>query len=535
MNPLDYQWIFVLGIIFAFLDAYGIGANDVANSFATSVGSRSLTIGQACGIAIFTELGGAILLGAETAETVKNGIIQISLFKDIPEVLMLGFLCALVGSSFWVISASKWGFPVSTTHSIVGAIGGVGIAAFGTGSIAWDKVKDILISWIVSPGVAAVLASIIYLVTKHTVMKHPDSLERGLFAIPFYFMFSLSISAFYVVLKAPKGIDISKTVNQTPAKIGQALGITFGFGIVLVGLFCYVFLVPYLRRVLVKEEDLKLKHLLMPWVGEQPKNLNLNKRLALGADHSGLKLTEDFAVDSDAQTVDLEKNQAQGSETEDSEPKTFMEKFKAHPLVELATRGVTMDVASAQSHHVKGVHERAVRFDNKTEYLYSFLQVCTAAFASFAHGSNDVANAAGPLSAIVSIYNSGKIPASKVGIPFWILAFMGVAIDLGLVLYGYNIMRVLGNNITYHSPSRGFSMELGAALTVITASFLGLPVSTTHCITGATVGVGLCNGEFHAVNWKIVSWAAFSWVITLPVAGGIAGLLFKLLVSSPHL
>jgi sodium-dependent phosphate transporter len=198
------------------------------------------------------------------------------------------------------------------------------------------------------------------------------------------------------------------------------------------------------------------------------------------------------------------------------------------------TKGVTIDVASAQSNHVQKIHEKAIKFDDKTEYLYSYLQVCTAAFASFAHGSNDVANAAGPLSGIIQIYQNGTLPKDKVPVPFWLLAFMGISIDLGLILYGYNVMRNLGNNITYHSPTRGFSMELGAAVTVITASFFGLPVSTTHCITGSTIAVGLCNGEFGAINWSIVSWALFSWILTLPIAGLISGGIFKLLISAPH-
>ncbi|KAI8913191.1 phosphate-repressible phosphate permease [Gorgonomyces haynaldii] len=509
MEPYSYQFILILGAIFAFLDAYGIGANDVANSFATSVGSRSLTLWQACTIAIFTEFGGAVLLGAETTDTIKNSIIKVDLFKGQPEILMLGFMCALVGSSFWVIMSSKWGFPVSTTHSIVGAICGIGLAQFGWDSLDKPTLTNIVISWFSSPGIAGVVAAIIYLVTKYTVMNHSNSLERGLIAIPFYFWFTLTLMLFYVILKAPKGIDISKAKNQTPDQIGLALGLTFGLG-VFIAILTRVLLVPYFRRLLVDEEDLKWYHVFYtPFVPKQPKSTTLNQKLALGADHSGIY--EDEKV------------------TKDDTPPS-----KLQQAYEYVTRGLFMDVASAQSEHVKGVHEKAVKYENKTEYLYSFLQVCTAAFASFAHGSNDVANAAGPFSGIVRIYETGQLPGKSVPVPFWLLASMGLAIDAGLILYGFNIMRVLGNNITYHSPSRGFSMELGAALTVITASFLGLPVSTTHCITGATVGVGLCNGELRAINWRVVAWCLFSWIVTLPVAGGIAGGLFLLITRSPR-
>ena len=195
-----------------------------------------------------------------------------------------------------------------------------------------------------------------------------------------------------------------------------------------------------------------------------------------------------------------------------------------------------MDVASHQGdQQIKALHDDAVKYCSQTEYLYSFLQIATSAFASFAHGSNDVSNAVGPISAIYSIWSTGEVPGSKTSVPIWILAYGGVAIDLGLFFLGFCVMRNLGNNLTYHSPSRGFSMELGAALTVITASFLGVPVSTTHCITGATVGVGLCSGKLKSINWKMIGWTMFSWLLTLPIVGLIAGGLNYIFLNSPKL
>ena len=341
----------------------------------------------------------------------------------------------MVGSSLWVLFASKYGLPVSTSHSIVGAVAGAGIAAFGIKILVWGSLTKILISWVASPGIAALLGALLYGITNYTVLSHENSLERGLVAIPFYFMFSISICIFYVVLKAPKGIDISKAKNQTPALIGTALGITFGVGIVAVGLFCYLCLVPYLRRKLVGEEDLKWYHAFYtPLVSKQPTNKNLQEMLDRGANHD-----QPASEDSENVTIHGNKN---------PEVKTFAQKTYIY-----LTRGLFMDVASAQSDHVKGVHQHAIKHESKTEYLYSFLQVCTAAFASFAHGSNDVANAAGPLSAIFSIYETGVIPGgkdalnsekSKVAIPLWILALMAFAIDAGLILYGFKVMRNLG-------------------------------------------------------------------------------------------
>ena len=171
MEPYTYTWLFGIGIVLAFADAWGIGSNDVANSFATSVGSGSLTFKQAVGIAIFTELGGAILLGAGVADTIKNKIISISDFADAPEALMLAFVCALAGSALWVNSATHWGLPVSTTHSIVGAVAGVGIAAFGVNTVdwSWKGMGQIIASWFISPVVAGIFASIVYLLTKYGV------------------------------------------------------------------------------------------------------------------------------------------------------------------------------------------------------------------------------------------------------------------------------------------------------------------------------------------------------------------------------
>jgi solute carrier family 20 (sodium-dependent phosphate transporter) len=204
-------------------------------------------------------------------------------------------------------------------------------------------------------------------------------------------------------------------------------------------------------------------------------------------------------------------------------------------------RGVDRDVVDEQLHGKKSfltgditkIHAHTAHFDNKTEHLYSFLQVLTAAVASFAHGSNDVSNAIGPLSAIFLIWNTAEL-SSKSPVPVWVLAYGGVAIVIGLWTYGYNIMRNLGNRLTLHSPSRGFSMELGSAITVILATRLGLPISTTQCITGATVGVGLTSGTWRSINWRMVAWIYMGWIITLPIAGIVAGCLLGIIINAPR-
>jgi PiT family inorganic phosphate transporter/sodium-dependent phosphate transporter len=204
-----------------------------------------------------------------------------------------------------------------------------------------------------------------------------------------------------------------------------------------------------------------------------------------------------------------------------------------------ALHGVEQDVVDQQSHRdflsgdIEKVHATGEHFDNRAEYTYSFLQIMTASTASFAHGANDVSNAIGPYTTIYFIWSTAKI-STKVPVPLWILAFGGAGIVVGLWTYGYNIMRALGNKITLHSPSRGFSMELGAVLTIIMATKLALPVSTTQCITGATVGVGLCNGTWRTINWRMVAWIYMGWFITLPCAALISGCLMGIMLNAPR-
>jgi phosphate/sulfate permease len=185
------------------------------------------------------------------------------------------------------------------------------------------------------------------------------------------------------------------------------------------------------------------------------------------------------------------------------------------------------------SGNIERTHAFSEHFENKTEYLFSFLQVLTAGTASFAHGSNDVANAMGPLSTIYYVWTKNNLK-TKSDVPIWVLVFGGLSIDVGLWTYGYNIMRNLGNRITLMSPSRGFSMELGAALTVVMATRLALPISTTQCISGATVAVGLCTGDLRSINWRMVAWIYLGWIVTLPLTGIVSGCLMGIIINAPR-
>jgi phosphate/sulfate permease len=502
MQPYDFVWLFVLAIILAFCDGFGIGANDVANSFSTSVSSKSLTLKQACAIAVFSEFLGAFLLGAQTADTIRSKILNLKLFVPNPALLMLAMTCALFGSATWTIVASKFGWPVSTTHSIVGAVIGTGIASFGTKSVDWTYkgFGRIAASWFISPAASAVVASIIFLSTKYLVLERKNSFEAGLQIIPLYFGLTAIINTFFIFYKGtPRFKGLSKL------NVGWVFLIAGGIAAVLVA-FCYVLYIPYMRRRILDNEDLKWYHVFyMPLVKKQPTR--------------SLPVKEGF--ETDAPIAEAAKEDVEAATTETARgPGAFGK------LSNIVFSGLNHDVVS---HHddprIMNMHDSAKKYDNNTEILYSFLQVFTATLASFAHGSNDVANAAGPLSAVYEIYRTGKVNAKgKSPVQLWILALGGLAIDVGLLTYGWHVFAALGNQITYHSPSRGFSMELGSALTVLTASKIGLPVSTTHCITGATVGVGLCNGNFRSINWRKFAIIFLSWLVTVPAAGTAAGL-----------
>ncbi|OLY81709.1 Phosphate-repressible phosphate permease pho-4 [Smittium mucronatum] len=503
MNPHMYTFLFVCALIFSFADAYGIGANDVANSFATSVSSGTLTLTQAMCIAIVTEFCGAYFLGSGTANTIAGSIVDVTRFNNQPQLLMLGMTLSVLGSATWVIFATSQGWPVSSTHSITGAIIGMGIAAYGGVAIKWgyNGVAKIVTSWFVSPLIAGIVSAIIFLATKYIVLQHENSFKRGLLAIPFYIFITFWVNITFIISKGLPGTNAVKWSFRKIVGISCAIS----GGIAIISYFTYSI---WLRRKLRDGEDMKAWMIpFAAFIKKQPIVPELTE--------------EDIKAAKEAAELEAQ-------EVEDK-PKTFVQKAKA-----ILMNGLNKDVRNIDNPRLAAIHARAKKYDNKTELLFEFVQVLTACAASFAHGSNDVANAVGPLSTVYRIWQTGKVPGKSVSVAAWNLAFCAAGIDVGLATYGYHIMRALGNNVTYTTPSRGFAAELGTSLTIVTASKIGLPVSTTHCITGAMVGVGLCNGDWRAINWKMFGVTFLSWVITLPFAGLMSGLLFAFCAYSPE-
>ncbi|KAK5699174.1 Na+/Pi symporter [Elasticomyces elasticus] len=561
----QYDFLFAFGLIFSFLDAWNIGANDVANSFATSVSSRSLTMRQAMAIASVCEFVGAVLVGSRVADTIRSKILSVAAFEQDPAILMLGMVCALVASSTYLTFATKIGLPVSTTHCIIGGVIGVGIASLGADGVnwGWKGVSQVFAAWVIAPGVAAIFGAIVFTISKYTILKRKNPLKNGLIMMPIFFAFTAGVLVMVIVWKGAPSLDLERI-------LGCIFGVAGAVAVIVI-----TFLIPYLYRKLILDDwQLKLWHLpLGPLllhrgpvperpVGEQVEacqDYYRGHKTAAQLQTEGVsrEVLDDMENnkeariaamsrdDSSSDDISRETPAAKGADT-DAEALPWYKDLKnrtAGGAFKLAKNaffhGVNVDVVAEQNKKsilagdLEKMHAHAQHFDNKAEHLFSYLQVMTAATASFAHGANDVSNAIGPLATIFLVWNTNTV-SSKAPVPIWVLCFGGAAIVIGLWTYGYNMMRMLGNRLTLHSPSRGFSMEFGAALTVVMATRLALPISTTQCITGATVGVGLCTGTWRAINWRLIAWIYMGWIITLPVTGIISGCLMGIIINSPR-
>lgn len=578
----QFDYIFALAMLFAFLDAWNIGANDVANSFATSVSSRALKYWQAMILAAICEFLGAVLAGARVTDTIRNKIIDVDPFTETPAGLMLLMMCALVGSSVWLTIATKLGIPVSTTHSIVGAVIGAAIATNGGGGVhwGWEGFSKIVASWFIAPAIAGGFAALIYLITKYVVLERKHALRNALWMGYLYVGVTFGVLTMLIVWKGAPNLKLDKL--STGATVGSIIGVG-----AVAALLYGIFLQPFFWRKLVKED-----HSLRVWdvlygpflyyrgdVPPMPEGMNRHDYVVdyyqsvrskeeyleyyghLNG-YEGDDLTEDeeqqiLVVSSNPEksngieSVESEEvedgrtnaNRAAALESVDKSWKVLARSPKNWPLLfwKAISHGWTVDVISAQktngnalSGDLRKMFSKAKKYDNKVEALYSFLQCVTACTASFAHGSNDISNAVGPLTTIYQIWSTNTA-GKKADVPVWILVYASVALVIGLWTYGYNLMSNLGNKMTMQSPSRGFSMEFGAAVTTIMATRLNLPISTTQCIVGAIVAVGLCNGTIKAVNWRMVAWCYFGWIFTVPFAGLIAGILMGIISNAPKL
>lgn len=554
----QFDYILAIGIIFAFLDAFNIGANDVANSFSSSVSSRSLKYWQAMILAAICEFLGVVLVGNRVSDTVRKKILSVDAFEDDPTVLMLGMAIALVGSSIWLSIATTIGMPVSTTHSIIGAVIGVGIASRGADHViwGWEGFAQIVASWFIAPCIAGAFGSIVFLIAKFGVLEIKDerkSIRNALCLIPILVFVTFCVLTMLIIWKG------SPNLNLDDLSGGTTVGAIFGVGGVAMVLYM-IFIFPVVsRKILHNDWTLKWYDVFrgpVYWFKPLDQIPPMPEGHQITIDYyEGRRIVERAAQDiSEADNKEnptkesvnsLDTSSSVEIKEEESTRLKWWKLLKAGPkkwpylLWLIVSHGFTQDVISIQTNskgvlaaNVKGMHAKSKFYDNRVEYLFSLLQCITACTMSFAHGANDIANASGPLSTVFLVWNDQDITDTP---PIWILCFTAAALVIGIWTFGYRIMSVLGNKLILQSPSRGFAIEFGAAITVVMATQLAIPVSTTQCAVGATVFVGLCNKDLKGVNWRMVTWCYLGWFITLPVAGIMSGILMGIIINAPRL
>ncbi|CAM1500514.1 Fc.00g096760.m01.CDS01 [Cosmosporella sp. VM-42] len=565
-----FDYVFALSTIFAFLDAWNIGANDVANSFATSVSSRSLTMKQAMIVAAICEFSGSVTVGSRVADTIRSKIIDPHHYDDAPGVLLLAMMCTIIASSLFLTFATRYGMPVSTTHSIIGGLVGTATASIGITKVnwGWDGVSQVFAAWIIAPGIAGCFGAILFFITKQFVLTKRTAVKRAFFSIPFYTFLTVAALTMLILWKGINNVELSD--RDVVISI-----FSVATGVIILQAF---FMLPFLwARIMHQDWTLKWYHALqgplvlyrapppptpIGFVKHHIKDyyrghLTREELAYVRASESLLESVQtpegqlpdldkddDFILPPPAQTPPQTPRSSGVSRSDEFIPPRPPGPWNSLPVLgwrinRIMLRGLEKDVISMQKRNVvvswdlEDMHARAPHYDNRAEYMYSALQILTAATASFTHGANDVGNAIAPFSTAYAVWSQGQVP-DTVDVPIWILCFGGGAIVLGLLTYGYHVMRTLGNRLTLISPSRGFCMELASAATVLMATKLKLPVSTTQCITGATVGVGLANGDWRCINPKLVVWIYLGWFITVPVTGLLSGCLMGLILYAPR-
>jgi len=408
---MEHSLFFLIGgFALGFSMAWNLGANDVANSMASAVGAKAITIRQAMLIASILNFIGAVFIGGHVTETIRKGIIPFEVFSSQPELIVISSFAVLFAASFWVFFATWAEMPVSSTHSIVGALIGVGIIAGGPEIINWHKIGEIVASWVISPFFSGLLGFILFFTIRKTILERENNTQTTQKIAPFFISFALFIISMSFLFKTPLG---KKLALSTSESILISLIIAIGAGII--------------GKYIVKRQWQLLK----------------------------------------------------------------------------------------ENDYVEAVFRR--------------LQIFTSCYVALSHGANDVANAVGPLAVIYLVLKTGHIEA-KVPVPIFLLAFGGLGIALGIVTFGHKVIKTVGSKITQLTNTRGFSIDLGTATTILLASKLGLPVSTTHAAVGAVIGIGLARG-FEAVDMKIIFKIIFYWLITLPVVALTSMLMYKILAA----
>lgn len=518
-------WIVVVAFLVALILSIAMGANDVANSFGTSVGSGVITLRQCFVLASIFEISGSILLGSEVAKTIKSGIINVTMYNETEKVLMVGNIAAISGSAIWQLVATALKLPVSGTHSIVGGILGFGLVQHQLKGIQFMKLLKIVVSWFVSPLLAGVVAILWFAFIKYFVLLAPlqcrpfkrdffgrDALSAGLMFLPLFYGITVFFNTLSIFLSAPPTLKL----NQIPVygRIILSIGIAF-----LITVMIRLILVPIQRRRILKALEVPDEEPIAPEEDDVEEKLEVIKerrRSSVIAERAEGRERKPSVVESIAHKV---RTLSTGSSPVIEENEEEEEERKEEKDLETTVVFPGVDINSNETDLSQDPPE--------IRQLFKFLQILTACFGSFAHGGNDVSNAIGPLLAIWAIYKEGNI-AMEGDSPVWILLYGGVGISLGLILLGKRVMETMGKDLTPITPSSGFTIEIASAMTVLIASNVGIPVSSTHCKVGAIVFIGRYRAK-EAVDWSLFYKILAAWFVTVPASAAVSAAIFACL------
>ncbi|MCG8521035.1 MAG: inorganic phosphate transporter, partial [Pseudomonadales bacterium] len=461
------------------------------------VGSGALTLKRAIIVAAIFEFAGAYFVGWSVSQTIRKGIFDPELIHTMYEangylILSLGMIASLLAAGAWLQLASYFGWPVSTTHSIVGAVVGFGCVAVGPAAINWGitdftGVTRIASSWVLSPLLAAAVAYILFRILLKLIFFQPNPVKAAKKVAPFLVFIVLFVMIFVTSFKGLKAFWKGQEWIESITYFGNhklgpthpvALLLTVGFATIIgfVGTMITMFMIRKIDDDHVEEQH----HFESIYVKRSVDKARKHLR----------RISANTTGNNSAEASDL--------------------------LLQLETLSANIEKRSDPE-----VTKSALQ---KVERIFIYLQILSACFVAFSHGANDVANAIGPLSAAVQTLREGAIVA-KAAVPQWALILGGVGIVIGLATWGWRVMETIGRRITELTPTRGFTAEFAAAVTILMASLIGLPISTTHTLVGAVLGVGLARG-IGAINLNTIRDIFASWVITIPAGAGLAILFF---------
>ncbi|ETK95262.1 hypothetical protein F441_01822 [Phytophthora nicotianae CJ01A1] len=476
------EWMLVFGFIVMAGMAWQVGANDVANAFGTSVGSRAISCRTACLMGGAANWLGAVTLGYGVSSTIQSGVAKVSdencwacgYCDSQISVYALGMLAALFGGAFFMFAATHYAMPVSTTHAIVGGIIGVTTIGVGGHCLNWDfenGLAGIVSSWATSPVLSGIAGIIIYLGTHYTIMGSKHKVRNALWSVPILY----GLSTFFVFFMIFLDAIATQSLNK-----GIMAGASAACSLVVAGI-TQIFLVPYIRERLPSK-------------------------------------TGNFLVEDDEDDEDLYEQHSLVMTPD-------INGDKVPTIVEDGSRLSDSSVMSEADAHLFAEMGRLTGEEKDAMFIFRYLLVMVATLESFAHGANDTANATAPVAALFNIYDNGFGGCSNLDTPVWIMAIAGCFVCLGIIFQGAPVMETIGKRISHVDMHRGFAMELSSAVTVVIATLLKLPVSTTHCEVGSVVFVSLINPGWRKMSFPMMGKIFLSWLLTVPTAGVISAFL----------